>query len=90
MVHHRISKWQRICIPEWNVMGVRSLVWEQVLVTEKVPLMTLMPSHLRNVSILVGAYVKSFDTPMFQFALPISVKVTPKRHIRQTYDLGQK
>jgi hypothetical protein len=62
MMHHRISVWQRICIPERNVMGVGG--GTKVAMTEKVSFTALMLGHLRDVPILACPSVKAFYAPM--------------------------
>ena len=49
MMHHRVSVWQRICIPERNMMGVGSGVRRQVAITKKVPFMVLVLTALSSV-----------------------------------------
>jgi hypothetical protein len=72
MMHHRVGVWQRICIPERNVMGVGGSMMRQVVIAEKVPFTALMLGHLRDVPILAGPSVKAFYTPMLKFALPVN------------------
>jgi hypothetical protein len=82
MMHHRVSVWQRICIPERNMMGVGSGVTRQVAITEKVPFTALVLRHLCDMSILAGPSVKTFHAPMLKFALPASSLM------RMAYQIG--